>query len=478
MNNIKLYALLVSLLICNIINGQYSEFDLSKYKLPDIKTSRFDLNTYLINNYDRSRHLMSDDTIKNSRNTTFGLLDLSYYRFRNTRKYQGDLSIRAIFEPDLDRSTQQDETTRDNSMTANFSVQSINRVYLNNKLFLEADPNFYFSSSKYKYHRDDLPQNHEENTLRHSGRLSIPLSIGYGRIEPVEDARLAIYILEELSRAGRISEIPSEEVILEMAGEISKIKKERFFDTRLRKIAELHVIDSFLIANDLVSLNDITYFSILNDNWDYSGGPQRESGFLINTGLSNRISLSSYKSDIFYSFGDSTSFSRRNNNYLIGGFINMKYAKPLNLYWQVSAIFQTSYNLRFEREPGDSDVMQASSDARVFRTDLGGTIQYLPNSRSSFRLSVSVVYQNANSDLSLDISEPLIFSVSENSLSLYQAFDMYYYVSSRLRIELASYFTLINLRDIATYESTMPEEEASRNFNGSNLTFRLIYSFF
>lgn len=478
MNKTKFYGLLVSLLICNIMKGQYSEFDLSKYKLPDIKTSRFELNTYLINDFNKNRHLVIDDTIENKYNTTAGLLDLTYYRFRNTRKYQGDLSIRAIFEPDLDKSVRQDETTRENFMNAGFRVSSINRVYFHNMLFLEADPYFYFSSSKYKYHRDNLPRDDEENTLRHSGTLSIPLSIGYGRIEPVEDARLAIYILEELSRAGRISEVPSEEVILELAGEISKIKKERFLDTRLRKIAELHVIDSFLIANDLVSLNDITYFSILNDNWDYSGGPQRESGFLINGGLSNRISMSSYKSDIFYSFGDSTNLNLRNRNYMIGGFINMKYAKPLNLYWQTSAIFQTSYNLGFERESGDSDVMQASSDARVLETNLGGTIQYLPNSRSSFRFSITGSYQHSDSDHSIDITEPESFHLSVNQLSLRQEFDIYYYISPKLRLELISFITLRNASDKTTYENALTENESLGRYNSNNLTVKLIYSFF
>jgi hypothetical protein len=478
MNNLRTYALAISLMACTIINGQYSQFDLSKYKLPDIKTSRLELNSYLTNNLSKSSYRMSDDTIENSNNTTSGSLDLAYYRFRNSRKYQGDLSIRAYLKPDLDRSTRQDETTRDNSMATNFTVQSINRFYLNDKLFLEADPYLSYKSSVSRYQRDDLPNDSRENMSLQSGSISMPLSIGYGRIEPVEDARLAIYILEELSRAGRIPGTPSEELILEMAGEISKIKRERFFDTRIRKIAELHVIDSFLIANDLVSSDDITYFSILNDNWDYSGGPQRESGFLINTGLSNMISMSSNKHDIYYSFGDSTSSNNRIKDYLIGGFINMRYAKPLNLYWQTSATFQTSYNLEFERYSGDTDVLQAGSDARVFGTYLSGEIEYLPNSRSSFRLSVDGVYRNANSDLSMNIGEPENLSVSVNAFSLYQAFDMYYYVSSRLRVEVSSYFSLVNLRDKTTYESTMPEEESFRDAVGNNLTFSLIYSFF
>jgi hypothetical protein len=478
MNNIKIYALLISLLLCNIINGQYSQFDLSKYKLPDIKTSRLELNSYLTNNFDKSRYRMSDDTIENSHNKASGSLDLSYYRFRNSRKYQGDLKIRAFLKPDLDRLTRQDEVTINNSMTANFTLQSINRVYLKNKLFLEADPYISYNSSIYRYQTDDLPNDNRDNISLQSGSLSIPLSIGYGRIEPVEDARLAIYILEELSRAGRISGTPSEEVILEMAGEISKIKRERFFDTRIRKIAELHVIDSFLIANDLVSSDDITYFSILNDNWDYSGGPQRESGFLINTGLSNMISMSSNKRDIYYSSGDSTNINIRNSDYLIGGFINMRYAKPLNLYWQTSATFQTSYNLEFDRYPGDSDVIQADSDARVFGAYLSGEIEYLPNSRSSFRLSVSGIYRNANSDLSMNIGEFENISVSDNTLSLSQAFDMYYYISSRLRVEVSSNFALINQRDITTYEGTIPEEKSFRNTLGNNVIFRLIYSFF
>jgi hypothetical protein len=114
--------------------------------------------------------------------------------------------------------------------------------------------------------------------------LSVPISIGHGRIEPIEDLRLAIYILEELNKAGRIDKMPPENVVLEMAKEISKIKKKRFFDTRIKKISELQAVDSFLLANNIVVSHDINYFAVLNDQWDYASGPSRTSGFSVNTG--------------------------------------------------------------------------------------------------------------------------------------------------------------------------------------------------
>lgn len=156
----------------------------------------------------------------------------------------------------------------------------------------------------------------------------------------------------------------------------------------------------------------------------------------------------------------------------------MKYAKPLNLYWQTSAIFQTSYNLGFERESGDSDVMQASSDARVLETNLGGTIQYLPNSRSSFRFSITGSYQHSDSDHSIDITEPESFHLSVNQLSLRQEFDIYYYISPKLRLELISFITLRNASDKTTYENALTENESLGRYNSNNLTVKLIYSFF
>jgi len=138
--------------------------------------------------------------------------------------------------------------------------------------FVEIDPVFYHNSYTDRYYYENSTA--VENNIRESvTRLSAPVSAGYGRIEPVEDLRLALYILEELQKAGKITDVPPEEVIIEMAREISKIKKKRFFDTRIRKIEELHVIDSFLVENNIISSNDINYFAVLNDQWDYAAGP-------------------------------------------------------------------------------------------------------------------------------------------------------------------------------------------------------------
>lgn len=242
-----------------VLTGQFSGFDLSKYKLPDIRNRRLDLYFNLDQNVSSDiTQLTGIDTTKVRQNILLGSINLGYYHFRNTEKYKGDLNVSTYFSPQVGRSRRNDLLRESKNIRSNLVIQSTNCFYNQNKYFIELDPYFSLNSVNNRYYRDlSTNSSSDEREAMHYTSLSIPVSVGHGRIEPVEDARLAIYILEELNKAGKISEIPGDVVVLEMAREISRIKRERFFDTRLRKIKELMVIDSFLVANKLISANDL-----------------------------------------------------------------------------------------------------------------------------------------------------------------------------------------------------------------------------
>ena len=101
----------------------------------------------------------------------------------------------------------------------------------------------------------------------------------------MQDARLSMYILEDLQKLNRENRLASDEDVLALARVITSLKYKRFFDNRLRKIAEITAIDSFLQKNNISGTADATYFTSLNDMWNYANNPVRNSGRRFFTGV-------------------------------------------------------------------------------------------------------------------------------------------------------------------------------------------------
>jgi hypothetical protein len=316
------------------------------------------------------------------------------------------------------------------------------------------------------------------NDATFSTKISMPVSIGHGRIEPVEDARLAIYILEELTKAGRISDLPADDVIIEMAKEISRIKRSRFLDSRIRKIKELQVIDSFLVANNIISQNDINYFAVLNDQWDYAFGPPRESGFAISFGFDNNLAFNRFYHEINITNNGPVKYNSKERISEAGGFLKLRYAKPINLLWQTSADFLTSYNLQFNGNPEDKDNLTENFRTDIFLASLNYSLQFLPDSRTSIKFKVEGSFLNSQGERTLVQLNPIDYKLNSNELTLSPSLELYYYISPQLRVQFNSSLYLFKSKILREYENTLSDSDQIRNTNRHNISFYLIYSFF
>jgi hypothetical protein len=479
MNRIKCSILFLALTFPAIIYGQYSNFDLSKYSLPDIKINRLDASLNVGNsaNNQTIRHSNSDSTVYSNSNFN-GALNLDYYHFRNSEKYQGSLEVNGDIYTNPYKNKDSNYNSKSDNTNGNFGINSINRFYNQNRNFIEVDPDASLNTVTNRS-RNEFSGNNSQYSYsnQYTTNLSIPISVGHGRIELVEDLRLAIYILEELNKVGRIDSLPSENVVLEMAKEISKIKRKRFFDTRVQKIAELQVLDSFLLANKIVSSNDITYFAILNDQWDYASGPPRSSGFAINAGIDDNLKLDRSFQESAFNGGLPIKNNLVVNNYNIGGFILVRYAKPINLSWQMSATFKTSYVLEFTRNPQERNNSEENYRTNILQTNLQYIIQFLPNSRTSLGLTLSGDYNNLKGDRTQSDPVPLNYQMKDRQLTVNAGFNMYYYISPQLRLQIIS-----NLSNF--YHFNLNNDNSSSDLNSISNTFHndfsltLIYSFF
>jgi hypothetical protein len=473
MRTLKFIILLLLLTCPVILNAQYSDFDLSRYKLPDIKLTRLDAYFNLANSEYRYQNVhFNNDSSKWQHDKLDGTLNFDYYHFRNTDKYQGDLN--ALVSGQLNNSKYKDENSNQilNNNQLNFIISNINRFY-KNRNFIEIDPAVSITRniSYTEYSASNVYSNDQFNT-----NLSLPVSIGHGKIEPVEDLRLAIYILEELNKAGRIDNMPSDNVLLEMAKVISKIKRQRFFDTRIRKIKELQVVDSFLIANNIVSSYDINYFAVLNDQWDYASGPVRTAGFAINIGIDDHIKFNRSHQDNSYNSED-TDIKAKKNIYYLGGFSRVRYDKPVNLYWQTSATLRIAYGFEFTRDQPIQFNPANNYRTDIFNTMLGYSIRFLPNSRTSAELSLTGNYSNLRGDRPIYNPDPVVFHMMDNQFTVIAGFDMYYYISPRFRLQINSTFNYYNQHDRNT-NNTHPALKNLTSSLQNDLAVTLIYSLF
>lgn len=415
-------------------------------------------------------------------NTFVSLVDVNYYNFRNTEKYQGNQEVRINLQPDFSVSKDSQDTIKIKSLTGVISLRSQNRFYNRSGFFLEAGHSFSFNPNVNKFTRTEISGEANRSVIRSTH--SLPVSIGFGRIEPVEDARLAIYIIDELTKKGKIKNPPSETVITEFARKISEIKRKRFFDTRLRKIEELQTVDSFLIGNDLVSSGDIEYFTILGDQWDYASGPARKAGFSVNAGFDNSVDIN--KRSEYYSVFDPELSSMvyeniitKTNNYKAGGFLRIDYSKPHSLYWQSDLYSLTSLGRVFTRNPSDKEDIEENYETNIFYTSLNYSVRYLPNSRTSIGLTVGGNYEKSAGNRSRsDISGPIAGDFSEQELTLNAWVDMYYYFSPQLRIVLDFNMDSLNHNWVIDYTSVFEDSSLKSSYFSDNFSVGFVYSFF
>lgn len=419
----------------------YDNFDLSTYKLPDIVRHELDFSLY-------SRGAFDDASASKEDNFSIsGDFKGDFNRYKNTRSFLG----RQYATLELGGSYSNNKAV-DQSKLSSFDVaasyKNSSRFYKQDQLFFETGGSAFFATEKEK--------NVKKNTQTSLG-VSIPLRVGRGRIEQVEDARQAIYILDNLDKRGVLKRQLSNEEIYTFSQLISTVKNKRFFDSRLRMIDEITTVDSFLVKNNLLATAGAPYFTTLYDYWMYGALFERASGTEISGGLTPGINYSRVKSD-------------RNETSIVSPGLSadvlLSYEKPVNLYWQRSASVGIS---------GRYDYMTLDADDRKldsYSTALSGKYAwgYYPTSRTNLNMGVSESLSWNKNDERHSMYES--FSYAHNSTSAFVS--LYYYFSPQLRLALDASL------DFNYYRLLGDEYEAKRDhlkWNG-NFAATLTYSLF
>jgi len=232
----------------------------------------------------------------------------------------------------------------------------------------------------------------------------------------VSDLWQAHFILEKLKKEKIISKELTDENVYEFAYLSSSIKNKRFFDSRLRKIAELQSLDSLLRKQALVSESDISYFTLLNDYWSFGDFPDRQSGRVMKFWISPEYERAYSKN------APENSYNPHKTSLISTASFNC--SKQLNLFWERRVNFSLSYEAVLDK----SGIYYTSYQKNNLSPNLNFGFGFFPDSRTS--ISGYLGYSGRNQF----ISNTMTVLPKQWINSIFFNFNGYYYISPQLQL--------------------------------------------
>jgi len=428
--NGAIWTLAIGLLPITTI-GQIENYPIKDYKLPVIKRTSLDLG-FSTNSSGLNGNVKGDPTGKatNSNFSFSGQGNASWNYYYQSPKWQRTSYASSSIQGNAtgSKSKQANEDNRDySSLYTSFSFSNHSLYYFSEKLFTSFHPyggvNYDRGKSSNKYIDNTasiiIDNDHYYNNI--ASYIGLGLGLGYGRIEPVSDAHNMVFTLLDLKKSGNLLREPTTEEITVISQKISSLKNERYFDDRVHKIREVTILDSLLNTMGLTTRGDIGVSTTLYDNLNYAYVPSRYSG--IQFWAEPRISY-------YNNTSKQTEIDRVNSHQLVlGANANLTYETPINIYWQRSINFSTSY----ADQTIDSKNESPTSKYKVSEIQLSGGYGYYPNTRTNFNIRVGGRYRNIDSDETINGK-----SYGLKYGEVFANGSLYYYLSPKVRIDASA----------------------------------------
>ncbi|MGZ8550986.1 MAG: hypothetical protein ACXWV2_10005 [Chitinophagaceae bacterium] len=259
------------------------------------------------------------------------------------------------------------------------------------------------------------------------------IGTGKGRIENVQDAQVAMYIINDLQQQGLTSQVVDGNIINELAKLVTDLNNRRIFDYRRRRIYELTQIDQFLLEKGIANHTDIRHFTVINDNWAFAFNPLRRSGtswsFNLRAGASFNCDFSERKNVNVYTVDN------RKYSYNLGPQIKIEKYAPVNLKWQknMGATLTGLWNLgRVESESAyNGNITRFKDSSSYIRSSLNlfYGLGFFPNNRTAINADI---YFNVFRDWGKD--QNLIETYTLISPSIY--LNTNYFLGYRTRLQV------------------------------------------
>jgi hypothetical protein len=299
---------------------------------------------------------------------------------------------------------------------------------------------------------------HEYSSNKIPLSLQLTLGHGHGRLENIEDAVEALYILNELKEKGITTKTVSEEDIRQFADCITKIKQERFFDERLYRQKSMTGLVNKLLELGLIDKESISTFNTIADYHYFAGFYPRYSGNVLKYGAEPFVN---------YTFGSNEPNDYQERAFTKGVALNVLYNSetPVSLKWQKSLTLSAKYSIQDEKSKykggGNDWTNRDNEPTQTYNAYASYAVNYSPNTRTSMGAGAYGSFHHSDLDKYSNLNVGLSGHVK-------------YYISERLKfnINLQLYYYDSN--------SNTSGEMANSNTNGitSNLNAGFTYSLF
>ncbi len=428
---------------------------LSGYKNPEYVYRALDLDFGLNSGFFTNKEVSTVDYLSDAFSLNSGA-GASFTKYSNSPKYQNEKYISfntGIGSNTNNTSSGYNSGKVENSMRLfshfeNLVVSAAKRSFNQKQYYFEVNAKltafFQGNTGSGKSYLSGAATSSDETRLTNfHTNINSSFLTGKGRIEQVQDARLALYLLEDLQKLNRLAKTASNEDVLNLAKLITQLKYKRFFDNRLRKIAEITAIDSFMQLSGIAGVTDATYFTSLADNWNYSNNPVRLNGNRLFTGFEVSYGYGykkNYRHDILPDYLTNEAIEEQNSSglfFVVGG----AFEKAVSLKRQNSASIKAGIGMRQISGSQETINNQVSSSKSENFTEALPSMQleanygigYYPNSRTWLTFNWWLL---SGWDKQLEGTTRSDKSDFQNSFYTYTGpqLNAYYYLSEKLRL--------------------------------------------
>ncbi len=403
--SILLFIFLVSFISVHNTNAQ--QYDYSRFRFPDVKVKGLNGTANLYGNLFNYNNEQMDLKTNQFNYSING----NYFLFTNNIDQQKTERIYFYHSLDFNKNfpnliiNNQNRTIKSRNVQLSISKQQVNRKYSNTdgalfgiqNRFFEFDHNIELDYNN-RYTKNELDEN-KQNSI--GVFATLPVKIGYGRIEPMNDLFLAQFLMDDLLQAGLITTDFAEDQLFELAQLMSSVRNQRVFDYRRANIYQLTEISGWMEKNNIPQ--NIQSFTVLTDNWQFAFENTRNHGKRLSLGLIPGID--------YLQINDINSGDSRETNYGIG--LQSEYNNAIavsqfvqrDLFFGLAQYFQNDKNVEY------SNITNLKAAIRY---------GYHPNSRSTYAITPSIDYN--------------LFDYKDSAVDLNLNFSANYFINNRARI--------------------------------------------
>jgi hypothetical protein len=365
----KITLLILTLMPSLVVIGQRSSW--SQFRSPEI--TRHSSGVGLELSHVRGRLDIQDNRIGNTLFTvptriTRAESKLDYQVIHHTAKTQSHKSISLDY---TFRIKNQIELFTENlsGITARFDWEK--RNYVSKSFFWQYGLQFDLGLAP------EENQNGSWQSTHPFGLAKIPLGLGLGRQDIMQDAQVAHWLMKKLSEANNLKQPITDDQLLALTQLVSKQLNQRRLNRLAKKDLEMAEIINWLEQNDLITkgtVNPESIYAIMKYSWQ----PTRMMGSRLGLELNPVVGYSSEGSFSFYQEGLAVNSSPLSSSEWVAGILptlRLAVAYPITWRWHVSLDYSLGVQLLWSDR-------QSSLEGHPNQLKIGVT--YLQDLRTQF----------------------------------------------------------------------------------------------